>query len=122
MAIIKLGKPLEDIPSGFEPIPDGQYPARIVDCAIDKTKKGDDMLVFTFEVTEGDFAGRKLWDRAVLTENALWKVKQYAELIGLESGDEIDTQDFIGIECLVEVATEEYNGEPRNQIKNVTAL
>ena len=47
----------------FTPIPDGTYRAVIVDSESKPTKKGGEYLEFTYEVTDGEFKGRKVWSR-----------------------------------------------------------
>lgn len=49
----------------FSPIPPGQYQLLIDAGEIKQTKAGDDMLVLTYVVENGEFAGRKIWDNLV---------------------------------------------------------
>ena len=49
---------------GFEPIPDGTYPATIVASEMKLTQKGTGhYLELEFEVVEGPFKDRKVWTR-----------------------------------------------------------
>ena len=56
-------------PSGdFEPIPAGKYVAAIVDSETKPTKAGTgNFLQLTFQVVEGEYANRLLWDRLNLS-------------------------------------------------------
>jgi hypothetical protein len=48
---------------GFDPIPAGKYPARIIASEMKETRNQDGhYLELTFEVLEGPYRGRKLWD------------------------------------------------------------
>jgi len=48
----------------FEPIPAGKYLAAITESEMKATKKGDgSYLQLEFTVLEGDYKGRKVWDR-----------------------------------------------------------
>lgn len=50
--------------ASFDPIPAGKYICQIVESEIKSTKAGTgQQLVLTWEVLEGDFKGRKVWDR-----------------------------------------------------------
>lgn len=48
---------------GFDPIPAGTYPAIITGSEVKATKKGGGMLVLTFEIIDGNFKKRLVWDR-----------------------------------------------------------
>jgi hypothetical protein len=51
----------------FDLLPAGKYVAEIVESEIKATKDGSDRyLELTFEITEGEHTGRKLWDRLCL--------------------------------------------------------
>jgi hypothetical protein len=48
----------------FEAVPAGKYIAVIVDSEIKQTKSGNgNYLELTFEITEGEYKGRKVWAR-----------------------------------------------------------
>lgn len=50
--------------TAFEPLPAGKYLAAITESVQKPTKDGSgSYLELTFEVVEGDFRGRKVWDR-----------------------------------------------------------
>lgn len=56
----------KDVPpqDSFDPIPAGWYPVVITDSEMKPTKKGDGQyLQLELTVLEGDYQGRKLWDR-----------------------------------------------------------
>ena len=48
----------------FDPVPAGKYIAVIIDSEIKPTKSGNGkFLELTFEITEGEYKGRKVWER-----------------------------------------------------------
>ncbi|NID14334.1 DUF669 domain-containing protein [Luteibacter yeojuensis] len=50
--------------TAFNAIPTGEYPAVIVDSDMKPTKRGDgEYLELAYEITEGQYKGRKLWAR-----------------------------------------------------------
>jgi len=120
MTIINLDYDLAEVQSGFDPLPAGQYPARLDKCTLVESTTGKPMLKMEWVVIEGEYEGRKLFDNVVLS--VTWKVKQYAEAAGIESGKQLDTQDFEGLEAILDVRQREYEGEMRNEIKNLTAM
>ncbi len=122
MAQINLDYNLEDVASDFEPLPSGQYLCKIVapdDFVLTESQSGKAMIKAAWTVTEGEYEGRKLFDNIVLSVG--WKVKQYCDAAGIESGTQLDTEDFIGLEGLVQVTQKEYEGSLRNQVKTVQA-
>lgn len=123
MVQINLDFNLEDQQSEFQPMPAGQYMGKISnpdDVQLTESSNGNPMIKVQWTVTEGEYEGRKLFDNVPLTAKAGFKVKQYAEVIGLEEGAELDTDDFVGAEALLKVTQREYQGEPRNNIDKVT--
>ena len=49
---------------GFEALPEGKYLVAIVESEMEPTKAGDGVyLKLIFEVLEGEYKGRKVWDR-----------------------------------------------------------
>ncbi len=53
---------------GFDPIPAGKYVAAITNSQMKLTKQGNgEYLELEFEITDGEYAGRKVWDRLCLS-------------------------------------------------------
>lgn len=48
--------------SEFEPIPEGEYAAVIVDSKRVGTSTGGERLVFEFDILDAPYAGRKIWE------------------------------------------------------------
>lgn len=112
MPVIELEYDLEDVKSNFEPLPAGSYAAKIDTCELTTSSTGKPMLKIVWSITEGEHAGRMLFDYVVLSVG--WKVKQYCELVGISAGTQLDTDAFIGVEAVVTVALDK---DERNNIK-----
>ncbi len=121
MAILTLDYDIEDVKeNSFEPLPAAQYFAQIVnpdDVELKESSTGKPMLKIVWTVQGDEFDGRKIFDNVVLSVD--WKVKQYATIAGIESGSELDTDDFVGIEALLDVIQDTYNNKVNNKIKNI---
>lgn len=52
---------VEPVPTDFEPIPAGKYPAILCDSQEKQSKAGHSYLSLEFEIVEGRYKGRKLW-------------------------------------------------------------
>ena len=122
MVQVDLGVDLGDVKSSFTLVPAGVYNAKIIKAELGDSQQGNKMIKMQLEITEGEFAGSKLFDNCPLVEKAMWKLKAYAELIGLESGSSLDTRDFVGVECVVTVEHRMYNDEPQASIKKIAKV
>ena len=121
---IDLGYNLEDVKNEFEALPASTYEAKIIECEYTPSKSsGKPMLKITWEVVDGEFQGRKLFDNVLI--ETTWKVKQYAEAAGIPSGAELQTEDFKGAEGILTVGyakkqnPDDDNEALRNQITRV---
>lgn len=62
--------------AAFDPLPAGKYLAAITASEMKPTKNGDgSYLELTFEVVEGEFRGRKVWDRLCINHPNAMTVK-----------------------------------------------
>jgi len=121
MPLIDLDYDLKDVKSEFEPLPVGDYVAKIETCELVKSKTDKDMLKVRWTVAEPvEFEGRKLFDNVVLT--VPWKTKQYAVAAGIESGSQINSADFIDTEGILSVTQRDYQGSIQNQINTVKPI
>ena len=120
MPLIDLDYNLEDVSSTFVVLPEASYLCRIYKADLVETKDTKKpMLDFFWEVIDGEFAGHKIYppDHVVLSVD--WKVKQYCELAGIESGSRLNTEDFLGVEGVLGVSVVEYNKRETNKIVSV---
>lgn len=117
-------KPAED----FSPIPVGDYPAMIVDSDVKPTKSGNGHYAeLVFEVTEGQYKGRKVWARlnldnpnAKAVEIAQRELSAICHAVGKMQIS--DTQELHFKPMVIRVDIEESEGyAPRNAIKSYKA-
>lgn len=121
MVEINLEYDLGDVSSEYEPVPADTYIAKIVECDLEKASTGKDMLRVKWEIVEGDFQGRPLYDNVVLSVS--WKVKQYADAAGIESGTALDTKKFMDTEASVRtIVTESQEYGKQNKVKRVSPI
>jgi hypothetical protein len=64
-------------------IPEGTYKVRVVDVTHGRSKNGNDMLTWTFAVTEGEHVGFELKDWTVLTPGKSFKAYKYRNVLGI---------------------------------------
>jgi hypothetical protein len=81
----------------------GSYRAKLRSIKQDVSKAGNDMIVFSFDVTgpSGVLKDRRL--QCPLTANALWKLARTCGALGIPEGD-ISTEKYAGkAECMVNI-------------------
>lgn len=115
----------------FSPIPDDTYPARVAELRDVEQGPKASYIPIVFEITEGEFAGRKFFQNYMVDGKA---AGMFIDLINKlldtdytveelrDEGLELDPEDLIGAECGIVTKQEEYpegSGEMRSQIKTV---
>lgn len=119
-------------PTGdFEPMPRGEYPGMAIDSEWKETKKGDGRYMqFAFEIVDGDFRGRKLWDRLNLDNPNATAVKiangtlsAICRAVGVMRPKK--SEELHGKKMILKVDVEERNDKPgvfRNVIKGYAPM
>ncbi len=113
--------------ASFELLPKGMYPVEVETLEFDYSAgKGTPMWSWVFEVSEGEFAGRKLFYHTVLAGKGLpFTKKTFARILPeLLSGefDPIaiaDSGELLGKAFKVRVGIQKYEGEDRNNVRDV---
>lgn len=108
----------------FKRCAEGIHTAKIVEVQENTTQAGDDMLTMAFEVIKGDSKGARVYDNFVLTDKALWKLKQLLQTLGIKCDGKIvlDLDKLVGKVCDITVFHEEYNGKLKARIDEYTAI
>ena len=108
----------------FKRCSEGVHTAKIVEVQENTTQAGDDMLIMVLEVINGDSKGARVYDNFVLTEKALWKLKQLLQAIGMKCDGKIvlDLDKLVGRVCEITVYHEEYNGKTKARIDEYSAI
>lgn len=105
----------------FEPIPAGDYTLEIEEVKEQVSKAGNQMLNITFSVIdEGEYKGKKIFEYYVLTEKALWRLKELFIALGKDVDGVVafDPQELVGEIFIGNITIEESEGyEPQNKIK-----
>lgn len=115
---------VEATKSDFEPLPAGQYLVAMIDSDMKKTKAGTgEYLELTWEVLDGEFTGRRLWDRLNLVNSnetavkiANGTLKQICEATGIKRPK--DSGEFYGkpLMAKVKIVQRKDTGEMKNEI------
>jgi hypothetical protein len=119
----KIKMNLSEVDNGFDPIPEGTYNAYVHTVKFKTFKSGNTGYSIRYNIAEGKYKGRVIFDNIVLTQAAYFKVAQfYKAVTGKSSGNvEIDTdkfKDYQGTLVKLKVGIDEERDQ--NTVKNVS--
>ena len=103
-------------------IPDGDYPALLVDLRKGFSKNGNPQWIWTFAIMSGEHAGKEFSLFTALTPSALWKVAETVEALGLGKGGTVSKfikNEALSRRCIISIRKETYNGQERSSIVKV---
>lgn len=100
------------------PLPEGEYTCQIQRVERTQTKRGDEMWRLHLVVQDGAYATRAIRDNLVFSPEAMPRVKNLCESLGIDTSGEFDlVPDMVkGGLCRVRVTTEEYQGTEKNKV------
>jgi len=93
-------------------IPEGDHLAKVASVKQETSSKGNEMLVWRFEVSNGRGRGKVLQTYTSLNTEALWKLRGLLEALGVAVPDgraQLRLKNYIGKEIGITVIDEEYN-------------
>jgi hypothetical protein len=109
-----------------DPLEEGVYLLQISEAQEKTSSTGNPMISVTYDVVstqEGEAVegSRKLWDNYSLQAQALFKLKELLEALGIDTAAVVDLEvsDLVGQQVLAKVVQETYNGELRNRVKKI---
>lgn len=129
------GVNLEDVDTsergGFTPIPPGEYMVQIVEGSVIRKDNGDAMMKLCFEVMDGEFEGRKLFENlnirhsnptaqkiALETLTELWR----DAMGGSGNPPNVEVMTFKPVRAKVAVEKRKDTGDMQNRIKRFFPL
>lgn len=107
----------------YQVIPEGVYNCTVYDVAIKTSKNsGKDYISWVFSIVdECDYRGRKVFNNTSLQPQALWKLKEVLDAIGVKADSvvELDLGSYIGKILKVKIGITSYNGSDTNEVQKV---
>ena len=103
-------------------IPDGDYPAVLVDLRKGFSRSGNPQLVWTFAIMSGEHAGKEFLLYTAIIPSALWKVAETIEALDLGKGGTVSKftkNEALFRWCIISVRKDTYNGQERSSIAKV---
>lgn len=119
---------------GPEPVPDGPYNVEVETAQSKPAGSGKPMVVVVFKILDGPYAGKKVWNNFVLTEdnpNALGYFFSHMSAMGIDQstiaqmappdqgGMDQLAQMLVGRRATITVGHRQWQGQTRNQVGDV---
>jgi len=115
--MVRINVNLDEIESGFQTIPDGDYYVEITSEKVAVADGGGQYIKWIAKVLEGDYEGVLVSWNTSTQPQALWNLKDMLEKCGMEwDEDGFDSEDVVGAKLIVTNVQQEYQGEQRNNI------
>ena len=117
-----------DVMGDFTPAPAGFYNLLITDCKKETTKaENGEMMVFEFQIVDGKYKGKKLWDyinianpsKVCVVEIGMSAIKTIRKFTGLNENtfDCENAQEYVGKVVGAKLVIDTYNGNDNNKVK-----
>lgn len=111
---------MEGVRSDGVVVPEDDYIVQVDEVEVRTSDdSGQDYLSFTFEISEGDHKGKKLYHNCSLQPQALFNLRGVLESLGMDVPDgpmDLDPADLVGLSCSVAVQHEDYKGKTKARI------
>jgi hypothetical protein len=118
--------------TSFDPLPIGQYDARVTKADHKVSQNGKTMFNVEFTVINGPHANRKVWNNFVVSPDspkALAFFFQHMKALGLTKeffdgnpSEQTVAQNLLNKMCRLDLGHKEYNGSQQNEVKKVLPI
>lgn len=109
------------------PIPVGIYEAIVEKVEQKVSRKGNEMVLWTFLLTHDGFEGRRAFKNSMLMESARFYLMRDLVAIGyteeeVQQGQTLDMEDWIDRPCAVVMVAGEYDGKPTSNVDRILPI
>src|SRR5580765_3902636 len=102
---------------GARAIPDGEYVFVVEEVSLETSQdSGQDYIKWQYKVKDGKYKGARLWDNTSLQPQALWKLRQVLEAMGVEIPEgamDLELEEYVDMEVGIVVENEKYQGKDK---------
>lgn len=109
-------------------VPEGDYRVKVESVEQKESQAGNPMLLWVFKINEPknkQANGQKLYTNTVLAPQSLWVLRNLLKALGIKvpnSAMELELEDYVGLECVVSVEHEKYEGRDRAKVVNFSSI
>ncbi len=113
----------EAAPTFPDLVPKGEYVAHWKAIKVSQNRNGKPRAVLTFEIVEGEFAGKRAWCDLYLTEAATPRSKRELAKLGISTYEDMTAPVPQWLRCLLRIVVETDDDEAqRNKITDFTVI
>ena len=118
-----------------EPLPVGEYPATIRQAEVKLSQRGTKYAAVTFVIAPEEYPADYpaenapdgkvvVYRRCSMEDNpqSRYMLKNFCEAIGATASKKVDVNEWVGLDAVVEIDHDDYEGVTREQIKRVNAV
>lgn len=120
MARIRMNT--EDVGDGPVTIDPGKYRAKLMECEEEESSSGNPMLVWQWEIAEGDFIGNTIKSWTSLQDHALFGLKEHMEAFGFSGELDVDTDKLIGKFAILTIGRRKIKDRDTGEDKEVSSI
>lgn len=110
-------------------LPPGKYQAQVDEAKVEPTKAGGQMVAVRFNITGEKYNGAKLFNRFNVAHTnpevvkiGVGQIKSLIKASGADAAKFTHPEQLLGLECMVNVGVEEYNGNESNNVKGFSKI
>jgi len=107
-------------------LPEGDYAAKCIEAKLDKSSEKETPGVFvTYEISKGEYKGKRVRDALWLTDKSLWRVRQTLEAMGIDVPSKrvkINPKSMVGKTVAITLEDEEYENRVRSRVTDTFLL
>ena len=100
-------------------IAEGEYGMKVLSADLGVSGAGNNQIEWVFKGIDGDAKNKTFYFYTPLVQQALWKLRQTLEALGVDTPDsvtDIDLDELVGLECTGIVEDDEYQGQTRSKL------
>ncbi len=120
MARIRINT--EEVADGGGFVEPGKYRAKLVECEEADSSKGNPMLVWQWEIVEGEFEGSTIKSWTSLQDHALFGLKEHLEAFGLTGDLDFDSDKLIGKHVMLTVGKRKVKDRDTGEDKEMPSV
>lgn len=115
--------------SNYGAMPKGKYQAQVDEAKVEITKAGGQMIAVRFNITGETYNGAKVFRRFNVAHTnpevvkiGVGQIKSLIQASGANVARFTSPEQLLGLECMINVGVEEYDGEEQNVVKGFSKI
>jgi len=120
--MVKLNLNLDEVGDAFEILEAGRYKAKVTEIEEKDSQSGNPMLVWSWEIIDGEYAGKEIRSYTSLQDHALFGLKAHLTAFGYEGEIDVDTDKLVGKSAIIVVTKEQIASRDKDGMVDVNRV